>query len=739
VTSSTAGARIQRFFNGLLRLLALGLFRMHRFSIRRPRTVLAATALLFAAAYSQLPKLQLTLGIMDMVPPGTETSQDLQHLKAQFRESTTAFVTVAPRDRGRAMNAEELCAFRDWIDESSRDIRSFLEVRSPFELRRPAAKDGLLLYPRILSRDCKPEELARLRDSPWHGLMTDRDGRGLAAEFVMAEAPPDSGFGTFDAAGAGRLRDSFAEFLKRHPQLEGGFLGIAGQQIEALRVVEQKNLTNILVVLTLFLCFRLFFGSWKSGALYLGTLIGSVLALFGAMAALKIPIDVLSTSLFHMVAVAAIEDFLFLSHAQLGDPKGGWRKAYRQILVPGFLTSLTTACGFASLCISSLPTISRFGFWAAMGALLEWLVIFLVLPAAFRLFPRFRTWTIPAKVVVSGSFLDRLAEWTPSRRFAIRACGLFVVAALLIPTLTVRDAPADLFPREHPYRQGLAFLKESRGWEGNLHLVFADADDRAGNEAVLRAAEKMGGVEKVLDPYAVRDYFLEGFEGERRDLIARELSTSRAYEQFFSQRNEAHATLYISDTSLEATQKLLAELESVCRAPHCKATGEQVAYAELASEIFSVLFESLSLSGLSLTAVLFVICLAVGRTDTLLPLVLSSMWGPAAVLVMMAVAGVDLNFTTCIAASVLTGLTGDNAVQFLFASSKKVRLAEGVDERGGGSLMLGFFMAFACLSFLASGFAPDRTLGLLVAFGLLAATFGDVWVLRGLLTPSKPA
>ena len=81
--------------------------------------------------------------------------------------------------------------------------------------------------------------------------------------------------------------------------------------------------------------------------------------------------------------------------------------------------------------------------------------------------------------------------------------------------------------------------------------------------------------------------------------------------------------------------------------------------------------------------------------------------------------------------SVLVGLTGDNFIQYLFAREGK-DLAQGVGRRGVASVQVALLMGLVCLTFLVSSFAPSRTLGLLLALGLVASLVGDLWILCAL-------
>jgi predicted RND superfamily exporter protein len=111
-------------------------------------------------------------------------------------------------------------------------------------------------------------------------------------------------------------------------------------------------------------------------------------------------------------------------------------------------------------------------------------------------------------------------------------------------------------------------------------------------------------------------------------------------------------------------------------------------------------------------------------------LVLASFWGPAVMLTMIYLCGISINFVTCIVASTLIGLTGDNAVMFMFQGRE---ITEGIEDKGLGSFQTAIVMALCSLTFLFSYFEPPRMLGILLAGGFICALIGDIWVLKGLL------
>jgi predicted RND superfamily exporter protein len=105
-------------------------------------------------------------------------------------------------------------------------------------------------------------------------------------------------------------------------------------------------------------------------------------------------------------------------------------------------------------------------------------------------------------------------------------------------------------------------------------------------------------------------------------------------------------------------------------------------------------------------------------------------------LILIAAFRINMDFMKCIVACVLVGLTGDNAIQYLFAARGRP-LEVGIKSRGEASIQTNLFMAITSLMYLFSYFNPPKTFGLLLAAGFVIALVGDLWILNGLL-PVRP-
>jgi hypothetical protein len=711
------------------RALALALHRLHRGALRRPGTALAVAALAAALAMAGLPRGRLHLSIREMADPALPSTAWSAAEERSFGADRQLQLVFAPRPPRERLDAADLEAIRGWLAAERRRNPAILRLVSPFDVPRAARIDGRLRLVPMLA-EATPEALGALARGPWGGLLTDAAGRDLVADVALAPTPGGSRYGRFDpGVVAGIERRCRAELLAERPGVELLLTGAAAFDHAALDGIRRFRLLNVLVIALLLGSLRAFFGTWRCGLLLGGVVGFAGLLVYGAMAWAGVAVDLLSTGLFLMLSVASVEDFVFLSHERLvhGAP---WRGAFRRLLVPGFLTSLTTVIGFGSLGVSDLAMVRAFGLWGAAGAAVEWAATFLVLPALLQLAPGLREWTAPARAIGAGRW-TRLA--TLRVRPAAAAAALLVVlagGAFAARHLEYGDAPANMFPEGHPFRRALAYAKATRGWVGQVGVVFPDDAAMSDVERIAEVLRRDPVVDRVVDPASLLRAVIGGDPLALYELAGERGALERASGALRAPDGRLRASVFLREADLHTVIGLRDRIAALFPDGDGFPSGDLITYADVGGAVPRTLMASLLTCLALVGAVIGWLFHALGRRGGLRA-VAASFWGPAVTLVAMALLRLPVNFVSVSFASVLVGLTGDNAVQFACAASRGP-LAGGIDRRAGAAVLVVAVMGLCALTFVGSAFLPPRRLGLLLAGGLVAALLGDVLLLRGL-------
>lgn len=709
----------------LLRPLAWSLLRLHRAALHRPRLTLALAAGLLVALATQASRTQVHLSIREMADAHLPASRWQAEMERDFGPGHGVVLFFTPR--AASFTAAELEAIRAWIELERGRNGELVRITSPFEALRPSRVDDRLRLVPIMPA-ATPEALRAVAASPWAGILTDRAGRDVLVELVFRDTPGGSRFGRFDPRPIGALeRRCRAELIEAQPGVQLLVSGNAAFEHFAQLGLQRFQLLNGVVTLLLLLALRVLLGTWRGGLLLVLVVGWAGAAVYGGMAASGAPLDLLSIGLFLMLSVAAVEDFVFISWEQLARG-ASWRRAFRRLLLPGFLTSLTTVIGFASLGVSELAVVRRFGLWGGLGALLEWAATFLVLPALLQLWPRLRTWTAPAQAL--GTRLPaRLLSRRMPRRAAWALLLVLVAGGLAAGDLEYADTPVAMFDAGHPFRQALDYSARTRGWIGQLYVVFPEDASMAEVAAAVADLRRQPGVVQVLDPATVLADLTGGDALALFELAAERGKLAAGSGALQAPGGRLRASVLVGDVGLPTLQRLRGWATTRWPDGDGYPAGELITYADVGDIVPRTLMDSL-LTCLALVALVIVLVYRGLGLGWGVRAALASAWGPAVTLLAMWVARFPVNFLSVAFASVLVGLTGDNAVQFACTGGGA---SQGIERRGGASLLVAVVMALGALVFLGSSFVPPRQLGLLLAGGLLAAVVGDVWIFGALL------
>lgn len=711
--------------------------RLFRLSLRCDRNakpwvfgVIAFTALIATQAIY----IEKKVSFEDQLEPDVTSSRQLSLIKDQFPHASNLLLLV--QDQSPISDRKKICDVIQTTERLRWDIEGIRSVQTPLDLRRAHIEQNILTYPKVLSDPCMGMSETR----PWlealsggffaqtltHPKLSD-----YTIEFTIAPAHKPGEWGHYPIEAVRKILSTY-ENIGNH-----FFFGDYARDFYVTKGMQFDQALNGALAVAILFALKWVFGTWVAGLYYIATLGITSGVLLGLMGLFRQPLDVLGACIIILLALALLEDFVYLSFLQIKKP--GYRlSAFRRLLMPSFFTSLTTIIGFGSLCLSDLEIVRRFGFWAAIGVALEWFVIFFVLPPAIRAFRWPESWVKPKPTRIL-SVLERVSLRAPSRSVVKITLIVFLILPFLFKKIRIEQDPVEMFSKGHPLRLGIEHLEKTRGWTAITDLVFNPDVDDATKSAIIEKTAKNPLVTLIVDRKKVLDWTTAQVKDpETRKMVEREFSASTIAERFTSREGYERASVYVKSTNTLHLDALRREVETIC-GTKCFLGGGLVAFADFSQVFLRTLFESLLA-----TAILVGIILWILSTEfdlrTRIALLVSSFWGPAVLIALIQVSQVPINSVTCIVAAVLTGLTGDNAIQFIFAS-RRGRLASALASFSGAAVVITVLMMLIGAVLLGSYFDPVRKLGWLLEVGFLVILVGDLWVLKGLAAPEagKPA
>lgn len=778
-----------------LRCLERLLLRVFAFACRFPRTTLLCLGAWMLACLLAIPRLSTVVSVSDLLDDGFESLAEFQTLQNDFSLGESAMVLFQRTDSA-PLQISDLCAAEAAIRQgiaTSPDVKS---VRSPFDARRAMLFETRLLFPPYVNISCSPSNhlgplerslveagkkapaengfpggpLSPLFKSVYGKAFVDPGGTRLLAHVEFEDAQGRAGMGRFDPNHVRNLQ-------KQLDAISGSTLkitvsGLAKHQEQLLSGIEDDRGLNLAAAVLLILLVRIFTGRFLTGLLLVGTLLGAGVLVFGTMAMAGGSVDMLTNGLFILLAVATLQDFLFVADDLKRRRPEAWQGSFRKFITPCFFTSLTTVVGFGSLVVTEPVIIRTFGAYAALGVACEWLILFLGVPSLLTLFPRLRQWNkipMPLAPVLQQSrarvlwniseLIGRLSNVVPSARFVFAAVAIVPFAAAGLFFLKGGDSPLETFPKDHPHGRTMTEIRDHFGFETEVSLVFPVVHNERGKavegpaERAMDALRAHPGVGALLSPWDVQDSFTAGLPPGHTALVLRNLRKEDTYQNLFvvdpeAQKSEtrlegdtslqkARALVLLADSSSESVEALQAIVQKECPQRECTLVGEAIAFADFTRKITEALIESLFVGLTLATGVLAYIALAVKQPHSM-SLLITSLWGPIVTVGLLPLLPIRINFVTCVFAAVVVGISGDNAIQYWFASRYRARsLDAGVRARADASLQMTLCMVLASLLLCFSSFVPPRMLGILMALSFLLMTVGDLFLTRGLLAWSQ--
>jgi predicted RND superfamily exporter protein len=709
--------------------------RMIKHALDSPRMALAISIAVLVFNGFGWQRLPIELNPYDAFQKSDPEHSRLKLLEENFDDDHS--VTFIVRNEYAELTSREYCGLSHWAQAYGQTHAEVKSLSAPFFMRKPEHTGMHFGYPRRIAIDCDAppetwpatwhEGWSELNRSMWAGIVTGHDANDLPIQIVFDNTR--DGDGNVQVEFVKDAYESLHEWVATNfPALKVAMIGPSSFPLNLHEAMKSDSVVQGLIALVFIIFFRVFFGSWRASAYYLGTLAVTLAILFGFMGWLGQPVNILTNSLVLMTAIAGAEDFLFLSLMQKPRDRGD---CFVALALPGFFTTLTTALGFWSLGFSHVKIIREFGIEAGLASFIEWFATFYCLPAFLKISTRDFSWVFPERVVWN---LKPISVRRRLPRLVNLTLTLAPVVLIFVAfnRLNFDEDSTKSFPSGHIHTTSYEMLKKTRTWQTVIEVLFRpDPESLKADatlvESTLGSLGKVDGVLKVENPYAVIRDLDQGLDQDGVRLVEQDLPDSQLWKTYFAESGWTRARLYLKSESLAYLRPRIEQLENICHPPDCRLSGKILDYVEISKQIVPTLLESFWLS-LVLVGIVIIWLARVKRVGFIIPLVLSAFWGPLIMLIGLWIFQVQINLVTSLFAAVIVGLTGDNAIQYIFAAESH-DLKSGMDKMARGSILLAILLSFCGLTFVLQTPVALKTLGLLffLAFGI--NWVGDFFVL----------
>lgn len=754
--------------------------KQYNLLIKFPKT-LVFIILIFSLAcgflYSRLP---VETSVESLI---IENDPDLlfyEKFKEQFGEDE--FLVVA-FSNPRIFSEETLT----WIAEQTESLEKIAEVREVVSLTNVEDIVGsdfdFIIRPLVAEMPASVDGFLQIRqralDNPLiRGSLVANDGKSA---LFLIRTTPHPGDETYDVRLIDQVRDHFEKHAPTLPELEWH---LAGWLVTDVSMASYMNrdmalfmpLTFLLLVLLLWLFLR-------NGYAVLISVSMITLCLVWAMAFLYLvggAMSPMTSILTPLIMALALSDCVHIFSHFLRQERTSSNimevmgQTMARMTVPCFLTSLTTAIGFASLAVSDIPPIRHFGLAAAGGMMAEFILSVTVLPLGVW-FLRHRPGLLKKRSAArsgrlgGGKVLGRLVSRHPLA-ILVTSVGLVVLSIVGISRLQVETNLIEYFKKGSAVYQDTRFVDEHLGGVNTLEISFLSPVPGAFKDPVnLQVLEEVAAyLESQPDisrTTTVADFLKQmnrAFHGEREEAYVLPDSLEMAAQYLLLYDGEelvnfvdndyrwARLSAQISEHRSSVLKQRIEDLQEFLRHRFGKSgleivvTGKTMLVNKLVQNIVDSQVQSLALA----CGVIFAILLVVFRSISLgllslVPNILPIVFN----LGLMGWLGIPLNTATAIISAVAIGIAVDDTIHFIHQYQEELRnglsphpaVLAALEKKGraivGTSLIL--MGGFGVL--VLSSFVPTIQFGFLCSMIMLFALVSDLFVLPALILVSKKA
>ena len=446
------------------------------------------------------------------------------------------------------------------------------------------------------------------------------------------------------------------------------------------------------------------------------------------------------------------------------------KSAMQLMIIPVFLSGLTTLIGFLSLQSHVLPPAHELGILVSIGIVLAFLISMTFLPAALILLPY-------PQYLRSGSVSGRMDRFLNhsgyyftrhNRGFLIAVIVIVVTIAVGIRRIEVDTNPVYFWDAKSELRKSNDFIDQEFG--GSLQLsILAEGDIKSPEflhkmedlAEYLKTKEQVTSVTSIVDQLKLMNRAFHADSNEyyiipdTRDEVAQYLflytlsGDAEDLDQFVDYDYEkAQIMARIVETGSAASYRLYLDiLDHIKKAfdvsEFPSVTGMTAFIGVLADMVVSGQIRSLIISIILVCLVTAVIFKSpVAGLLSILPL------AGAMVIVfgLMGFFAIRLDMATVMLSSIMIGIGIDYTIHFLYRCRLEIRTGLNLKDAipvtlqtsGKGILYNGLSVTIGFAVFLLSGFLPIYFFGFLIVISIVVCLLGALTVMPALLMISKP-
>ncbi len=504
------------------------------------------------------------------------------------------------------------------------------------------------------------------------------------------------------------------------------------------------------------------------GGIAIGVVVSSTIALYVLAGRPFTLISSIIPPLLSALTIAALVHlFNSIHYAAQRGLAGKFRveKALQEIRRPARFTVLTTAAGLASLGISPIAPIATFGLISALGVMLSYLVVIVLVP------PIFARWDHSDWPKRKGGL-----RWMDSGLRYLSRLGMRYPGAVLVTTgilllmgvpqllnITVETSLQEFFRPTHEIRRSTARIDQKLVGTTPLQVVFtataADGLKRPENLQEIKAfqewVEQLPEVDKSISPVDFIEEMNWGFHEENArfrkipsnpSLISQYLFIYDGEDIYDVVDRDFRVGLVNLNLNVHSTSNISRVMEQIrgYLSQHIKGglTWDVAGAGRLFSDMEDLLVRGQVYSLGGALILIFLLMLVLWRSLSQAVLCMIPNLSPILLIfIFMGIFGIWLDMATAMIASVAVGIAVDDTIHVFHGFIKRVKagsrpitaLIRTYSQAGRAVMTTTVILCAQFLVLTISEFIPTGNFGLLSSIGLVAALLFDLMILPAIL------
>lgn len=507
-----------------------------------------------------------------------------------------------------------------------------------------------------------------------------------------------------------------------------------------------------------------------------------VLWVLGLMSLLGIPLNSTTALSFGFIPITTVEIVIHMVvryhqfHIGTGDKISALKKSVRWLARPCAICSATTAVGFGTLMVSSIPMVRQLGFIMSVGIMISYGLAMILAPAFFS---HTKSLDAPEKTGVMRDWLDsgllRLENVIFSYPRVFVLAGILMAVFLFAGTPYIRSDTQILrmLTDKTPEVQDIAFVEKNLSSVNSLELMLSAEDGSFKDPEIWKKVADMQSRFSKMPEIVSVDSFLplleylntlvadapKGTEDIFSDpalipqlLMITSLSPDgeRVAKRFMnSDYSRLHLSIRFKNSPDVPIGQTIEEIRATADAAmkgsaKVSVTGELAVIAHQTSELITDQIRSMFLAIVIITVLMMI---QMGSVVLGLMCLVPNIPPVAAVFGIMGWFGISLDSVTVFAATVAIGLAVDNTIHYLTQMKREIQMnpnpgtekcvstAYRLTAKQIASWSIVTLLGFLALS--VSPFRPVVFFGILGCSAIVLGLYGDLIFLQSMILSSS--